>query len=109
MSTKPTTSVGIAPMAAALAIVSMAAALAAGATAPTWGLVGGLGMSALIIFQRTRTAQVVLIVCGFIGVACAQSYSAKTTRVDSRALGGKILAMSSNPATTNFSNGLSTK
>ena len=102
MSTHPTTSVGIAPLAAALAIVSMAAALAAGATAPTWGLVGGLGMSALIIFQRTRTAQVVLIVCGFIGVACAQSYSAKTTRVDSRALGGKILAMSINPLTTNL-------
>ena len=96
-------------MAAALAIMSMAAALAAGATAPAWGLAGGLGMSALIIFQRTRTAQVVLIVCGFIGVACAQSYSPKTTHMDTQTLNGRTLAMSCNPATTNFSNGLSTK
>ena len=96
-------------MAAALAIMSMAAALAAGATAPAWGLAGGLGMSALIIFQRTRSAQVAMMVCCFIGVAFAQSHSAITTHLQTRTLNWRTLAMSSNPSTTNFSNGLSTK
>jgi hypothetical protein len=109
MSTKPTTSPGIAIPAAAFAIVALAVALAADATAPTWGLAGGMGMAGLLIFQQTKVAKAVIIAFAFAVGACAQSHVAENPQIRARKPGEKALAIYRNPAITNFSHAQPTK